>query len=172
MTTLYRDSTKRFWSKRKKKGISYKGLQPFNLTFSNGSSELLGSKETFKYYLTSNERKIIFPESLESIRLTINKLLVSRLGKTNYHLRICKYPHRILREHRMAKGVKADRISEGMRRAFGKATRRGIQVQKGNNLIELSYLKNQENIMKKLMNDVSKTTSKLSVRSSWKELKN
>ena len=37
-----------------------------------------------------------------------------------YHLKIRVYPHHIVRENPMATGAGADRVQDGMRKAFGK----------------------------------------------------
>jgi large subunit ribosomal protein L10e len=173
VTVMYRDSQKRFWSKRKKKGLSYKGLQPFNLTFSNGNRKIMDVKQdSSSLLLIAKQQRTIFPESLESVRLTINRLLLSRVGKSNYYLEVLKYPHKVLREHRMAKGAKADRISDGMRRAFGKANRRAMLVKQNDTLIKIIYSKNNEKLMETLLPIISKTKSKLSAKSAWTVLKN
>ncbi len=41
-------------------------------------------------------------------------------GATNYRLRVLVYPHVILRENKQATGAGADRVSQGMRAAYGK----------------------------------------------------
>jgi len=167
ITDMYKNRLgKRFWSSRKVKGINFKGLQPFNLTFKNGTRIV---KESFdnKLTLTTKEDKIIFPESLESVRLTVNRLLLSRVGKLNYFLEINKYPHMILREHRMAKGAKADRISEGMRRAFGKANRRAMRIKKNDSLITLYFNSSVRKLLPVIIPQIDKTSSKLSSLVSW-----
>jgi len=58
---------------------------------------------------------------LESARKTALKLLETKLGKLNFRLKIRVYPHHILRENSLASGAGADRMSTGMKAAFGKA---------------------------------------------------
>jgi large subunit ribosomal protein L10e len=41
-------------------------------------------------------------------------------GRMGYHLKIRVYPHHIVRENPMATGAGADRVQDGMRKAFGK----------------------------------------------------
>jgi len=43
-----------------------------------------------------------------------------RVGAANYHLKVRVYPHIVLRENKLATGAGADRVSSGMRSAFGK----------------------------------------------------
>jgi len=58
--------------------------------------------------------------ALEAARVIANKYMMSKAGRTNYHLKLRVYPHHVLRENKMATGAGADRVSKGMRRAFGK----------------------------------------------------
>ena len=58
--------------------------------------------------------------SLESARLSANRHLIRELGEGNYKMVLRKFPHQILRENKQATGAGADRVSDGMRQAFGK----------------------------------------------------
>ncbi|MFA6709714.1 MAG: 50S ribosomal protein L16 [Candidatus Methanomethylophilaceae archaeon] len=58
--------------------------------------------------------------SLEAGRIAANRLLSKEAGVANYHLRVRVYPHIVLRENKLATGAGADRVSSGMRAAFGK----------------------------------------------------
>ena len=69
--------------------------------------------------------------ALEAARLKCVKRCQALFGK-RYHARICVYPHRIFREHKQAK---ADRISTGMRLAFGVPLIRAAAVKKGQLLV-------------------------------------
>jgi len=57
--------------------------------------------------------------ALEAARVAANKK-IQEVGESNYYLVIKKYPHVILRENKMIATAGADRLQEGMRRAFGK----------------------------------------------------
>jgi large subunit ribosomal protein L10e len=57
--------------------------------------------------------------ALEAARVAANKKLTD-LGEENYYLLLKVYPHVILRENKMIATAGADRLQEGMRRAFGK----------------------------------------------------
>ena len=67
--------------------------------------------------------------ALEAARISAVRVL-ERTSPNEFHLKMRRFPHQILREHKMATGAGADRISDGMRRAFGKpvghAVRAGI----------------------------------------------
>lgn len=69
--------------------------------------------------------------SLEAARISANKYLMSAVGTVNYYLKIIKYPHHILREHKMATGAGADRISSGMSMAFGRPVGTAARVKAG-----------------------------------------
>jgi large subunit ribosomal protein L10e len=56
-------------------------------------------------------------------------------------IRILKYPHNILREHKLATGAGADRVSSGMRGAFGKAVGHAVRAQRGEKLLSVSTTK-------------------------------
>ncbi|MDR0523135.1 MAG: 50S ribosomal protein L16 [Candidatus Methanoplasma sp.] len=58
--------------------------------------------------------------AIEAGRIAANKLLSGEAGVANYHLKVRAYPHVVLRENKLATGAGADRVSSGMRRAFGK----------------------------------------------------
>jgi len=67
--------------------------------------------------------------ALEAARVAANRQLSKDPGVGNYYLKIRVYPHIVLREHKMATGAGADRISGGMRAAFGKAVGTAARVQ-------------------------------------------
>ena len=46
--------------------------------------------------------------------------MLSKLPIETYHFKVRAYPHVVLRENKLATGAGADRVSSGMRRAFGK----------------------------------------------------
>ena len=58
--------------------------------------------------------------ALESARVSANRVMMKNAGQMNYFLKLRIYPHHVLRENKQATGAGADRVSEGMRRSFGK----------------------------------------------------
>jgi large subunit ribosomal protein L10e len=58
--------------------------------------------------------------SLEAARVAANRYMQRKAGRMGYHLKIRVYPHHIVRENPMATGAGADRVQDGMRKAFGK----------------------------------------------------
>jgi large subunit ribosomal protein L10e len=69
--------------------------------------------------------------ALEAARISINRKLIENVGAGNYFLQIRPYPHQVIREHKMATGAGADRISSGMRMAFGKPVGTAARVHPG-----------------------------------------
>jgi len=78
-------------------------------------------KAKFEYQakLIALKRAQIRHNALEAARIATNRYLMEKLSK-DYCLRIHPYPHIILRENKMIFGAHADRLQDGMRRAFGK----------------------------------------------------
>ncbi|MCU0859826.1 MAG: 50S ribosomal protein L16 [Thermoplasmata archaeon] len=75
--------------------------------------------------------------ALEAARISANRFLAKKCGNTGYHLKIRVYPHNILRENKIATGAGADRISEGMRAAFGKPVGTAARVGRDQEIITL-----------------------------------
>ena len=76
----------------------------------------------FPIYLTliSLEQGNITHNALEASRMAANRYLQKKLSSEGYHLRIRAHPHHVLRENKMMAFAGADRLQEGMRKAFGK----------------------------------------------------
>ena len=77
---------------------------------------------SFEYqaFLIAQKEVQIRHNALEAARVATNRVLSEKLGES-YLLRILPYPHAVLRENKMIFGAHADRLQDGMRRAFGKA---------------------------------------------------
>lgn len=80
--------------------------------------------------LIANENCQIRHNSLESARISANRVLEKYVGLTNYRLRVCVYPHNVIRENKQATGAGADRVSQGMRAAYGKPVGTAARVHK------------------------------------------
>ena len=92
---------------------------------------VLGNKqENFpvQVSLVSNEKCQVRHNALESARITVNRTMEKNVGTTNYRLRILVYPHIVLRENKQATGAGADRVSQGMRAAYGKNVSTAAQI--------------------------------------------
>ena len=75
--------------------------------------------------------------ALEAARVAANKVLFDVLGEVGYKIHLRVYPHVILRENRMIATAGADRLQEGMRRAFGKPTGRAARIKTGQSILDV-----------------------------------
>src|SRR6058998_1535812 len=76
------------------------------------------TKFPVKIHLVAAEACQIRHIALEAARISANRYIAKKAGNA-YHLKLRLYPHNVLRENKIATGAGADRISEGMRAAFG-----------------------------------------------------
>ena len=81
--------------------------------------------------LTLNEKIQITHMAIEATRLAANKAVEKVAGETSYYSKLRIYPHVLLRENKMIAAAGADRLQEGMRRAFGKAVNLGARIKAG-----------------------------------------
>ena len=91
--------------------------------------------------LKINEKVQIRHMAIESTRLSANKTLEKTTGETGYSSRLRIYPHIRLRENKLIAAAGADRLSEGMRRAFGKANSLAARVKQGQVIMEMNVEK-------------------------------
>ena len=120
------------------KGQSYtrkefvKGFPPPKITkFTMGDTK---AKFEYEGRLIALERAQIRHISLEAARVATNRILMEKLVN-NYYMHVHPYPHAILRENKMIFGAHADRISDGMRRSFGKPIGTAARVETNQTLI-------------------------------------
>lgn len=90
-----------------------------------------------KVSLVVKEACQIRHNALEAARIASNKYLMRRAGRSNFHLKIRVYPHHVLRENKQATGAGADRVSQGMRKAFGKPVGTAARVKPGQAIISV-----------------------------------
>jgi len=69
--------------------------------------------------------------AIESFRQKLVRDLTNTVGKDNWTMKLRLFPHHILRENKTASGAGADRVSSGMKHAFGKNIGRAAQIKKG-----------------------------------------
>ena len=91
----------------------------------------------FRFTLRAEEAGNVQDRALEAARVSIVRVM-DKAASNNFHIKVRRYPHAILREHKMATGAGADRISDGMRGAFGKPVGHAVRAQIGEPLITLS----------------------------------
>lgn len=86
--------------------------------------------------LNSTRAMNIRHNALEAARMTSNRVLEKGVpGK--YHLRLKVFPFHILRENPLAAGAGADRMSTGMKQAFGKVVGAAARLREGQTIFEL-----------------------------------
>jgi len=101
--------------------------------------------------LLVNEKVQIRHVAIESARLSANKTVEKVVGETGYFSFLRIYPHVLLRENKMIATAGADRLQEGMRRAFGKAVSLGARVKAGQCIMEMHVKKEHLSIAKKAL---------------------
>lgn len=102
--------------------------------------------------------------SIEAIRVAINREIVKSVGKDGFFMKVRIYPYQILRENKQAQGAGADRVTKGMSHPYGKPIGRAARVRKGQKIV--SILVDEEHIeaaKKALMRAKPKLTSKVHV---------
>jgi large subunit ribosomal protein L10e len=114
------------------------------------------SKEFDTTIKLNSEKAMHFRHNcLESARMTSNRLLEKSIGKA-YHLRIKVYPFHVLRENPLAAGAGADRMSTGMKKAFGKAVGSAARVKEGQTVMELRIDKTNTKLGKEALSRAAK----------------
>jgi large subunit ribosomal protein L10e len=91
----------------------------------------------YKFSLVAQGPVQVRHNALEAARVSANKVLFDALGETGYKIHLRVYPHVILRENRMIATAGADRLQEGMRRAFGKPTGRAARIKTGQAILDI-----------------------------------
>jgi large subunit ribosomal protein L10e len=113
--------------------------------FQSGKS----GKYDYCVQLLINEKIQITHMAIESCRLAANKPVEQAAGEMGYFSRLRVYPHVLLRENKMIATAGADRLQEGMRRAFGKAVSLAARVKRGQCIMEINVNKEHLDIAKK-----------------------
>ncbi|HTT45174.1 MAG TPA: 50S ribosomal protein L16 [Thermoplasmata archaeon] len=90
----------------------------------------------FMLSLGTEEAAQVRDIALEAARVSAVRVL-EKFAPNEFHLKVRRYPHQILREHKMAMGAGADRISDGMRGAFGKPVGHAVRASIGSELITI-----------------------------------
>ena len=108
--------------------------------------------------LTSLEKCNVRHNALESARITVNRAMEKKVGTTNFRVHVRVYPHVVLRENKQATGAGADRVSQGMRAAYGKAVGTAAEV-KPNQIIIL--IETTEDFIEEAKNALRKAGMKI-----------
>ncbi len=95
----------------------------------------------YQLFIISDSNAQISHLALEAARVAANRHLRNKVGRDNYFLRVLVYPHHIVREHRMMAFAGADRLQDGMRKAFGKPFGTAARVRLDQKLMSLKVYK-------------------------------
>src|SRR6187200_2439437 len=113
--------------------------------FSSGQAK---NDYDYKIELLATAKIQLRHNALESARLAANKTM-AKAGDMSFFSTLKVYPHVILRENKMIATAGADRLQEGMRRAFGKATGLAARVERGRTIYEAHVTKENLELAKK-----------------------
>jgi len=97
--------------------------------------------------LIAQEAAQIRTNALEAARVATNRVLMEKLGN-NYLLQVIPYPHVVLRENKMIFGAHADRLQDGMSRAFGKPIGAAARVKPNQEIMKIKVTPEAVNIAK------------------------
>jgi large subunit ribosomal protein L10e len=128
---MYRNITQYAYTRRE-----FMGGVPGNRILQYESGVATGAFPV-KLTLVAEERGQIRHTALESMRQTAVRALDAGIGRENYHLQVRVYPHHVLRQNKQASGAGADRVSMGMRLAFGKAIGTAARVMAGQAILQV-----------------------------------
>lgn len=122
---MYRKITQHAYTRRE-----YMGGIPGNriLQFQSGNKT---RDFPVSLHLVPEERGQLRHTALEAMRITGVRFMDKKAGRDNYHLHIRVYPHHVLRQNKQASGAGADRVSMGMRLAFGKPIGTAARIEAG-----------------------------------------
>ena len=128
---MYRNLAKKAYTRRE-----YMGGVPGNKVVQFDIGNLRDSFPT-EISLVVREACQIRHTALEAARISVNRWMMKDVGRANFHMKIRTYPHHVLRENKQATGAGADRVSEGMRLAFGKPVGSAARVEPGQKVISI-----------------------------------
>ena len=87
--------------------------------------------------MVCDENQQISSEALEAARISVNKHMINNAGRDFYHIRVRPHPFQVLRINKTLSCAGADRLSTGMRGAFGKSYGTAARVHIGQCLISV-----------------------------------
>ncbi|TFF93919.1 MAG: 50S ribosomal protein L16 [Promethearchaeota archaeon] len=120
----------RFWG-----GNKFKDWDDFDL--------VIGLKIEDQVQISSN--------ALEAMRVAVNSVLLKKVGRQNFRLRVRPKPFQKYRENRMLAFAGADRVQSGMRNSFGRATGVCARVKAGQVIMDVGIDMRNLEIVKKRM---------------------
>lgn len=98
--------------------------------------------------MRSREMAQIRDNAMEAARVAANKKM-NKIGEENYRLTVKQYPHVIISENKMIATAGADRLQEGMRRAYGKPIGRAARVRPETVIMVIETMQDHLSLAKK-----------------------
>ena len=128
---MYRESRSQAFTRREyMSGVPLNRINQYDMGNPGGDFPI-------KLSLKAKENCQIRHLALEAARIAANRHMAKKAGSVGYHLKVLIYPHIVLRENKQATGAGADRVSQGMRKAFGKAVGTAARINRDQNLISI-----------------------------------
>ncbi|MDD2439507.1 MAG: 50S ribosomal protein L16 [Methanosarcinaceae archaeon] len=144
--SMYRNVGQRSYTRRKYMG-GVPGSQVIHYDMGNKSNPDF----PIKLSLLAEEKCQIRHTALEAARIAANRHLLNNAGKDGYYMKLRVYPHEVLRENKQATGAGADRVSSGMRAAFGKNVGTAARVKAMQKIFTVSVGKENFELAKKAL---------------------
>lgn len=91
-----------------------------------------------QWHVIAKQSALLVEASLESFRITFSRLLSRKSIKSNWYLAIRPRTHVLLRKHKMPSGGAVDRVSMGMRLAYGSPFARAAKIREKQLLMSLN----------------------------------
>ena len=130
-------------AKRKVKKSFVRGVPDSRVrTFEMGA--LNPQEAEIKADLVADGKYQMRDNAFESARVMANKQFEKKITLANYYFKIKTFPHQCIREHSMLTGAGADRLSSGMRLAFGRPVGRAVVTRKNQALMTIYTMKKFE----------------------------
>jgi large subunit ribosomal protein L10e len=125
------------------RALPHTSIQVFNMGKDNPSFDYTVTLNTeYRIQLRSN--------ALEAARVLATKHLEGSIPGA-YYARLLVYPHNVIREHKMASGAGADRISRGMSEAYGRPISVAARLQSGQPLFMIKVAKENKAVAREAL---------------------
>lgn len=137
MRYLHSQSWSRYSLKKPRKNyvraLPHTSLLVFNMGTRKGDYDM-------QLTLCAEQQVQLRSNALEAARQSANKYLETSIP-LGFSFKVLVYPHSVIREHKMATGAGADRISRGMSQAFGRPTFVAARIRKGHPVFKINTMK-------------------------------
>merc|ERR1712050_585902 len=130
----YRYSKGKAWKKsRFVRGVP----DPKIRIFDTGKKRIPCEEFPAAVHMVCDENQQVTSESLEACRIATNKYMITNAGRDFFHIKVRPHPFQVLRINKTLSCAGADRLSTGMRGAFGKAYGTAARVDIGQVILSI-----------------------------------